>query len=71
MIKEKYPKVYEIKTPKNRREMLKSKYREEFMLAEKIELKTIRDHETIKFVPEKENSHKLKTRMIYDNSPFF
>ena len=46
--------------------MLKSEYREEFMLAEKIELKTIRDHGTIKFVPEKPNSHKLKTRMVYD-----
>ena len=46
--------IYEIKIPKNRREMLKTEYKEEFLIAEKIELKTIRDHGTIKFVPEKE-----------------
>ena len=66
LIKEKYPKVYDIKIPKNRREMLKTDYREEFMIAEKLELRTITNHGTIKFVPETPNAHKLKTRMVYD-----
>merc|ERR1712146_28435 len=52
LIKGKYPKAYEIRIPKNRREMLKSEYREEFLIAEKIELRTVQEHGTIKFVEE-------------------
>merc|ERR1712146_232829 len=66
LIKGKYPKAYEIRIPKNRREMLKSEYKEEFLIAEKIELRTVQEHGTIKFVEEKKNAHKLKTRMVYD-----
>ena len=66
LIKGKYPKAYEIRIPKNRREMLKSEYKEEFLIAEKIELRTVQEHGTIKFVEEEKNAHKLKTRMVYD-----
>ena len=55
-----------MKVPKNRREMLRSEYKEEFMIAEKIELKTVQEHGTIKFVKENKEVHRLKTRMVYD-----
>merc|ERR1711975_140532 len=64
LIKGKYPKAYEIRIPKNRREMLKSEYKEEFLIAEKIELRTVQEHGTIKFVEEKKNAHKLKARLV-------
>ena len=67
MIRAQYPGKYAIKIPKNRKEMLKHEYAEEFKIAEEIELETIHDKGTIKYV---ENSpeirHKLKTRMVYD-----
>jgi hypothetical protein len=66
LLKETYPSKIYIHIPKNRREMLKSPYKEEFIQAEKIEIDTIQRHETIKFVKQDQTKHKLKTRMVYD-----
>jgi len=66
LLKDNYPNKIYIHIPKNRREMLKSPYREEFIQAEKIEIDTIQRHETIKFVKQDKTKHKLKTRMVYD-----
>ena len=46
--------------------MLKSEYREEFLIAEAIELETVTQQETVTFVDEDRKKHKLKTRMVYD-----
>ncbi len=61
-----YPKKIYVRIPTNRREMLKSPYKDEFLKAEEIELTTLKDHDTIKFVPNDNSKHKLKTRMVYD-----
>ena len=66
LLRANYPKAYEIKIPKNRKEMLQSEFKEEFLLAEKIEIGTVRDKDTITFVNEKKGVHKLGTRMIFD-----
>ena len=46
--------------------MLKSEYKEEFLIAEGIELETVQKQDTVTFVKEDKTKHKLKTRMIYD-----
>ena len=61
-----YPKKIYVTIPKNRREMLKSPYKDEFLKAEDIELTTLQRHDTINFVPNDNTKHKLKTRMVYD-----
>ena len=66
LLRENYPPAFKIKIPKNRREMLKSEYREEFLIAEAIELETVTQQETVTFVDEDKTKHRLKTRMIFD-----
>ena len=66
LIKENYPAKRDIKIPKNRNEMLKSEYKEEFLLAESIEIATLKHQKTITYVNEDAKAHKLDTRMIYD-----
>ena len=66
LLQQEYPKKIYIIIPKNRREMLKSKYKDEFLKAEEIELATLQRHDTIQFVKNDKKKHKLKTRMVYD-----
>ena len=60
-------KKHEITIPKNRQQMIKHKYAEEWKIAEQIEHDTIDEHETIELINEpKEKPHKIRTRMVYD-----
>ena len=62
-----YPKKHEITIPKNRQQMLKHKYAEEWKIAEQIEHDTINEHETIEWIDEPQTKiHKIRTRMVYD-----
>ena len=65
LLRNEYPPAFKIKIPKNRREMLKSEYKEEFLIAEGIELETVQKQDTVTFVKEDKTKHKLKTRMIF------
>merc|ERR1711901_18472 len=62
LIKRKYPKAYEIRIPKNRREMLKSEYKEEFLIAEKIDEQKISDK------AQENNRPERKNRTVHDYS---
>ena len=62
-----YPKKQEITIPKNRQQMLKHKYAEEWKIAEQIEHDTINEQETIEWIDEPQTKiHKIRTRMVLD-----
>ena len=46
--------------------MLASEYKNEFLKAEEIELNNLQEQNTIQFVTEMKNQHKLRTRFVYD-----
>ena len=66
LLKDTYPAKRDCKIPKNRKEMLKSEFKDEFIVAEGIELSTLNHQKTITYVKDDPKAHKLNTRMIYD-----
>ena len=57
--------IYEIKYPRTEEKCSRLSIKKN-SIAEKIELKTIRDHGTIKFVPEKKKFSQVENEMVYD-----
>ena len=65
LLRENYPPAFKIKIPKNRREMLKSEYREEFLIAEAIELETVTQQDTVTFVDEDKKKHAVRNTTYF------
>ena len=67
LIKPFYPKKNAIRIPKFKHELRHHPYKQEFLIAEKVELQTIMDAKTISFVDKpSKNVHRIPHRFTYD-----
>ena len=60
-----YPKASTIHVPKNEKEVLESEYAEEWREAKRIEIETLKGHDTFKFVDKPTYCHIINTKFVY------